>query len=71
MSGSNPWPSPYDAYRWPSSAHVIGQLSESMAFQREFLGPVTAAANYLAGKGGEPIAIAAALVSAASATLPT
>jgi hypothetical protein len=46
-------------------------LSESTAFQRLFLNPVTAAANCLSGKGGEAVAIADALVLAASEALPT
>jgi hypothetical protein len=47
------------------------QLAESMAFQRQFLDPVVAAASCLGGKGGELFAIADGLVRAASAVLPT
>lgn len=40
-------------------------------YQRLFLGPVTGAATFLAGKGGDALAIADALVRAASEALPT
>lgn len=46
-------------------------LSESRAFRRQFRDPVTTAANCLTGKGGDVLAIAEALVRAASEALPT
>lgn len=48
------------------------QLSESLELQRQFVGPVTAAADCLAGKwGDDALAIADALVRTASAALTT
>lgn len=45
-------------------------LSEWTARKRLFIAPPTAAANFLAGKGGDPLSIADALIRAVSEALP-
>jgi len=46
------------------------QLSEMAALRRVFLNPVTQAADCLAGKSGNPIGIADALIKAVTEELP-
>lgn len=46
------------------------QLSQMAALRRAFQAPITQAADCLAGKGGDPTAIAGALVEAISEALP-
>lgn len=46
------------------------QLSEMAALRRAFQPPITQAADCLAGKGGDPIAIAGTLIETISTALP-